>query len=262
MDHILRFDFGYGWPWNYGHLVACGLFVALAVVIWRLGWPRSLLALAGALAAWAMAGFAVTQLVFRLNLPVEMPTTAFLRDATGPVEILDVGAGSGRASIALLRAWPESRVTALDLYDGYFGIVDNTPDRLYANAVTAGARDRIEAIVGDMRKLPLGDRTFDAAVSVAAIDHLRRADIERALAEVARVLRPNGEFLLMVINPDRWTRLAYPHLPHHGYFGAATNHDFWRSSLAAAGFDIVELGTQPATLYLLGRKSRAAPARR
>ncbi len=37
MDHILGFDFGYGWPWNYGHLVVCGLFVALAVVIRRLG---------------------------------------------------------------------------------------------------------------------------------------------------------------------------------------------------------------------------------
>ena len=84
MDHILRFDFGYGWPWNYGHLVACGFFVALAVVIRRLGWPRSLLALSVALAAWAMAGFAVTQLVMRLNLPVEMPTTAFLRGAAGP----------------------------------------------------------------------------------------------------------------------------------------------------------------------------------
>ena len=139
MDHILRFDFGYSWPWNYGHLVACGLFVALAVMTRRRGWPRSLLALAVALATWAMAGFAVTQLVIRMNLRVEMPTTAFLRDAAGPVELLDVGAGSGRASIALLRARPESRVTALDLYDGYFGIADNTPDRLFANAAIAGA---------------------------------------------------------------------------------------------------------------------------
>ena len=262
MDHILRFDFGYGWPWNYGHLVACGLFVALAVVTWREGWPRSLLALAVALATWAIAGFAVTHLVIRMNLPVEMPTTAFLRDAAGPVEILDVGAGSGRASIALLRARPESRVTALDLYDGYFGIVDNTPDRLFANAAIAGVRDRIDAIVGDMREMPLADRTFDAAVSVAAIDHLRRDGVQRALAEVARVLRPDGEFLLVVINPDGWTRLAYPLFLHHGYFGGATNHDFWRSSVAAAGFDVVELGTRPATLYLLARKSRPAAARR
>lgn len=92
MDHIFRFDFGYGWPWTYGHLVACGIFVALAVVTWRRGWPRSLLALAVALATWAMAGFAVTHLVIRMNLPVEMLTTAFLRDAAGPV------APSGRSS--------------------------------------------------------------------------------------------------------------------------------------------------------------------
>ena len=50
MDHIFRFDFGYGW--TYGHLVACGIFVALAVVTRRRGWPRSLLALVVALATW------------------------------------------------------------------------------------------------------------------------------------------------------------------------------------------------------------------
>ena len=112
-----------------------------------------------------------------------------------------------------------------------------------------------------MRDMPLADRNFDAAISVAAIDHLRRADIERALAEVARGLRPDGEFLLMVINPDGWTRLAYPFFLHHGSSGWPTDHDFWRSSVATAGFDIVELGTQPAMLYVLARKSRAAAAR-
>lgn len=66
----------------------------------------------------------------------------------------------------------------------------------------------------------------------------------------------------MVVNPDGWTRLAYPLFLHHGYFGGATNHDFWRSSVAAAGFDVVELGTRPATLYVLARKSRPTAARR
>ncbi len=61
----------------------------------------------------------------------------------------------------------------------------------------------------------------------------------------------------MVINPDGWTRLAYPFFLHHGYFATATNHDFWRSSVGRAGFDIVEIGTQPATLYVLARKGRA-----
>ena len=254
---FFRYDFGYSWPWNYGHLVACGIFVVLAGLTWWRGWPRPLLGLASALAVWAFVGFLVTQLVIRFNLPIQLPTEGFLREASGPLHVLDVGAGSGRASVTMLRAWPVARVTALDLYDGYFGIVANTPERLFANAAVAGARDRIDATVGDMRAMPFDDQVFDAVISVAAIDHLRRADVERALAEVARVLRPDGEFLLMVINPDGWTRLAYPLFLHHGYFDAATNHDFWRSSVGGAGFDIVELGTRPATLYVLARKGRA-----
>jgi len=41
-------------------------------------------------------------------------------------------------------------------------------------------------------------------VSAAAIDHLNREGVERTLAEVSRVLRPDGQFLLMVVNPDVW----------------------------------------------------------
>ena len=47
-------------------------------------------------------------------------------------------------------------------------------------------------------------------MSVAAIDHLNREGVERALSEVARVLRPDGQFLLMVVNPDIWTKVALP----------------------------------------------------
>lgn len=257
---FFRYDFGYSWPWNYGHLIACGIFLALAGLAWWREWPRPILGLASALVVWAFAGFLVTQLVIRFNLPIQLPTEAFLREASEPLYVLDVGAGSGRASVAMLRTRPEVRIMALDLYDGYFGIVGNTPERLFANAVVAGARDRIDATVGDMRAMPFDDLAFDAVISVAAIDHLRRADVERALVEVGRVLRPNGEFLLMVINPDIWTRLAYPFFLHHGYFGAATNHNFWQSSVSSAGFDIVEIGTRPATLYVLARKGARSAA--
>ena len=91
-----------------------------------------------------------------------------------------------------------------------------------------------------MREMPFDDRTFDAASSVAALDHLRRADIERAL-EVAHVLRPDGEFLLMVINPDGSTRLAYPHLLHPGYFGAGDGPRLLAVERRHRRFSIVEL---------------------
>ncbi|HEY6617328.1 MAG TPA: hypothetical protein VIZ32_22530, partial [Vicinamibacterales bacterium] len=86
-------------------------------------------------------------------------------------------------------------------------------------------------------------------------DHLNRDGVERTLAEVTRVLRPEGQFLLMVVNPDIWTRIAMPFLHGHGYFGGPAHPERWRSQLSAAGLEVVEEGTQPASLYFLTQKA-------
>jgi ubiquinone/menaquinone biosynthesis C-methylase UbiE len=101
--------------------------------------------------------------------------------------------------------------------------------------------------------MPFEAGSFDAAVSAYVIDHLNRKGIQQSLAEMARVLRPNGQFLLMVINTDAWVRFAYPFFYVHMYYGSG--QDKWRPLLTEAGFDIVEQGTQPATLYVLAQKA-------
>jgi len=45
----------------------------------------------------------------------------------------------------------------------------------------------LDVRVGDMRKTPFADASFDAAVSAFAVDPLRREGVERTLAEMARV---------------------------------------------------------------------------
>ena len=101
--------------------------------------------------------------------------------------------------------------------------------------------------------MPLSDGSLDAAVSAYVIDHLNLDGVERSLSEIRRVLRPEGEFLLMVVKPDAWIRFAYPMFAEHGYFGA--DHSArWRGHLEDAGFTIVEEGTMPGTLYLLAKK--------
>jgi SAM-dependent methyltransferase len=50
--------------------------------------------------------------------------------------------------------------------------------------------------VCDMTQSPWPDATFDAALSTATIHHARRADIQRAIDEVWRVLKPGGRFLV------------------------------------------------------------------
>lgn len=254
--NLFQYDFGYGFLWNYGHVLAIVPFGILAAIGWRRGWPRWIGVVSLVLAAWGVAGLLIVQYAMRLNLPLVLPTQEFLAQGTG--RVLDGGAGSGRASLMVLLERPHAEVLAVDLYEGYFGIADNTPQRLLENAASAGVEDRVEARAGDLRDLPLDDDSFDAVVSAFVIDHLDRDGVQRSLAEIERVLRPEGDFLLMVVNPDRWIRVAYPFFVHHGYFGGRTDHERWRARLEEAGFRVVEMGTTPGTLYVLARKRPAA----
>ena len=248
MFNFNKYEFGYSWFVVYGHLVPLALAAMLgAVAVWR-GWRRWVIVVAALVSVWALAGLLMTQW-FGINMPMELPTEQFLSSGSG--RVLDAGAGSGRAAVGVLLARPHATVTGLDIYQGYWGIDDNTPERFMTNARIAGVANRAEARTGDMRAMPFGDGEFDAVISSYAIDHLRHDGIVKALSEVARVLKPRGEFLLMIVNADWLTRLASPHaLGHHPRQDPAR----WRSVIEAAGFEMVEQGTRPATFYFLARK--------
>lgn len=249
MTTPFTYDFGYSWPITWGLLVPLALFGGLAALGMWLKWRRWLVVASGLVAMWAVAGLLITHFVFNLSFPQELPTRQFLSTGTG--RVVDIGAGSGRAAIGLLLERPRVTVTAVDIYKGYYGIDDNTPERFMLNARTAGVADRAEAVVGDARELPFPSETYDGAISLAAIDHVPRAGIPKALAEAARVLKPRGEFLLMIVNVDRWAMFASPHaIGHHPRADA----NRWRALLASAGFDIVEEGTRPSLRYFLTRK--------
>ncbi|HEX2462998.1 MAG TPA: class I SAM-dependent methyltransferase [Thermoanaerobaculia bacterium] len=246
------YEFGYDWPWTRGHLLLLVSFGTLfGVACWR-RWPRWIAAVGGVFSAWALAGALIVHYVLDFNRPMRLPTAAFLPIGEG--RVLDAGAGSGRATVAVLRERPRSTVTALDIYSDYFGISDNTPKRLHTNARIAGVEPRVEVVTGDMRAMPLPSSSFAAALSVAAIDHLGRDDVATALREIERVLEPGGQFLLVTVNVDPWLRVAMP-LPHaHGYFSVKQRVERWRGLIEDAGLEVTEEGTRPGTLYLLARK--------
>ena len=96
---------------------------------------------------------------------------------------------------------------------------------------------------------------WHAAMSIAAIDHLRGDDLTQALAEAARVVKPGGQFLVVSLNVDAWILTAMPVAAHGGgYWGQSANRERWRQRLGDAGFDVTEVGTRPATVYFLARK--------
>jgi ubiquinone/menaquinone biosynthesis C-methylase UbiE len=59
----------------------------------------------------------------------------------------------------------------------------------------------VQFVQGDAQAMPFADDSFDAALMIDVIEHI--PDDRRAIAEVARVLRPGGRFVLTTIREDR-----------------------------------------------------------
>lgn len=252
---MFTYDFDYSWPFAWGHAIVALVGAAAALVAWRLRWPRWLMAGAALLALWGVAGAVAMHHAVQIASPQRLATASFLPGNRGTV--LELGAGSGRATVGLLQARPGVRIVAVDTFTGYFGIDDNRPERLLRNVGAAAAGGRVSVHVADMRSLPFGEDEFDAAFSVAAIDHLSWDGIAQALSETARVLRPGGQLLIVSLESDAWVKVAMPWALHgHGFWGSSQHQARWRAALEAAGFRIVESGTAPATRYVLAEHRR------
>jgi SAM-dependent methyltransferase len=246
-------NFGYPWWLSYGHLVVFCLALATAGIGWKLRWSRIPMIAIGVFAIWSFAAFVVARFVMDLNGRASMPTQNFLVKGTG--RVLDIGAGTGRSSIMILDARPQITLVALDLfgesYEHHFGPGQSPQERLRANLKLAGVDNRAVIQQADMRKIPFPDQSFDGIVSAYAVDHLNRDGIAQALAEASRVLKPQGEFLLMVVGKDPWLQFTFgPLLMHSGLRGA----EWWKARLEAAGFLVSEHGMRPGTLYLVAKR--------
>ena len=251
-------DFGYPWWLDYGHLTIAVPALALCLLAYFRHWRRAAVLSFAALTLWAAVAFLFMHFGFAINTRVPaLPTDAFLK--TGSGRVLDLGAGTGRSSIMVLAARPQSTLVACDLFgdsfDQHFGHAQSPEQRLLRNLQAAGVDQRASIVRADMRKLPFPDHSFDALVSAYAIDHLNRSGIQQALSEAARVLRPGGDFLLILVSNDKWAKLAFGPLLAHG---GVRNRDWWAARLQENGFQISEAGTSPMTLYFL-LKHPAAP---
>ena len=247
-------DFGYPWWLGYGHLIVAGLTVSLFLLGYARRWSRVLMLLLGTLALWSAGGFVAARFIIDVNGRASLPTQSFL--ASGAGQVLDIGAGTGRSSIMVLEARPRATLVALDLfgdsYEEHFGPGGRPQERLLANLKAAGVEQRATIRAADMRKLPFEPAVFDAIVSCYAVDHLNREGVQQSLAEAARVIKPGGDFLLMVVGKDRWLQFTFgPLLMHSGLHGA----EWWSSRLQEAGFQVIEDGMRPATFFLLARRS-------
>ena len=102
---------------------------------------------------------------------------------TTPGRVLEVGGGPGELS-ARIADELGAEVTMLDV----------------SPRMVELARERgVDATVGDVQQLPFDDGSFDCAVAAWMLFHV--PDLDRGLAELARVLRPGGR-LVAVTNGE------------------------------------------------------------
>jgi SAM-dependent methyltransferase len=126
-----------------------------------------------------------------------MLTVDFDRFPIAPGErVLDLGCGAGRHAFELYRRGAD--VVALDRDEAELVGVR----RMFGAMQAAGeppAAARATAVRGDVLDLPFPDGSFDAVIAAEVLEHVP-AD-ERAMAEIARVLRPGGRIAVTV---PRW----------------------------------------------------------
>lgn len=244
-----QITFGYTWYWIYGHLVLAGALTPALVFGVQRRWSKWLLVPLAAVVFWALIGFLAFRFGLNPNGRPELPTQSFLKSGTG--KVLDMGAGTGRSAFMVLENRPNATLVALDefghSFNEHFG---DKPKLIETNFRLAGYEKRTAIQTGDMRKMPFEKESFDAIISAYAIDHLRSDGIKMALKEAHRVIKPGGDFLLIVLNKDNWMRLAFGPLMLHN---TTRNAARWHTLLNEAGFEVQESGSRPMTLYFLAR---------
>jgi SAM-dependent methyltransferase len=79
-----------------------------------------------------------------------------------------------------------------------YGVDISPPTVIQARAAFPAGPGALRSAVGDVRDLPFADDAFDAIYSMGTIEHFD--ETERAVAEMARVLRPGGRAIIGVPN--------------------------------------------------------------
>ena len=149
--------------------------------------------------------------------------------------VLDLGCGGGIDTVLAAReVGPEGRVIAVDL-------LPEMCERTRAATEAAGVAGRCEVEVGEMEDLPVPDQAVDVVISNGVLNLSARKS--RALAEVARVLRPGGRLCVadLVVETDLPPEVLGSPAAWAGCIAGAVSERVLRRKLARAGFDDIDV---------------------
>ena len=105
---------------------------------------------------------------------------------------LDAGCGKGRFARVLQDRNPQAKIAALDL----------------ALAMLHYAQPPLLPCCGTLTQYPFRDNSFDFVYATESLEHA--VDIEAAVAELCRVLKPGGKLVVIDKNVEHWGRFKTP----------------------------------------------------
>ena len=106
--------------------------------------------------------------------------------------LLDVGCGKGRFARLFHEQEPGAEIWGLDISEEMLRFV---PEGIHTRA-------------GSMTQLPFEDASFDAAYATESLEHA--VEIETAVAEICRVVKPGGRIAIIDKNAEQWGKLETP----------------------------------------------------
>jgi len=103
-------------------------------------------------------------------------------------KIVDIGCGNGKTSLALIEAG--YNVIGIDISE----VAVDACDRLY--------KEKMRAIVASITEMPFHDGMEDGAVMIHILEHIEADEIQDAIKEVFRIIRPGGLVFVRVFHKD------------------------------------------------------------
>ncbi|WP_024877682.1 class I SAM-dependent methyltransferase [Saccharomonospora piscinae] len=165
-----------------------------------------------------------------------MAATAGITSAT---RVLDIGSGYGGAARYLAKTFG-AHVTCLNLSE-----VENERNRRFSEE--QGCSDLVEVVDGSFEDLPFEDNEFDVVWSQDAMLH--SGDRVRVLQEVARVLKPKGEFVFTdPMAADGCDRASLRPILDRLHLDSMGSPEFYRRELGRLGLARVDFEDHSAQL--------------
>ncbi len=121
-------------------------------------------------------------------------------DDNPPIKLMDVGAGTGLYTIAILKRFPHSRITAIDINESMIR-------RLTSNLKTLSLKNPVKTVLSDAR-YPIPEIEGDQYDMIVAGGLMEHVDIRLAIKNLSRYLRVNGLFFNSPVRNNLWGRLV------------------------------------------------------